>query len=64
MFHFLWIGSGVSEMREEQVVVIGAGPCGMSAAIELMNEGYDPLIIEKRKYRECYLSLSNASNIF
>ncbi len=44
---FLWIGSGVSEMKEEQVVIIGAGPCGMSAAIELMKEGYDPLVIEK-----------------
>ncbi|TKD69874.1 YpdA family putative bacillithiol disulfide reductase [Pseudalkalibacillus hwajinpoensis] len=34
-------------MRKEQVIIIGAGPCGMSAAIELMNEGYDPLLIEK-----------------
>ncbi|WP_347549822.1 YpdA family putative bacillithiol disulfide reductase [Pseudalkalibacillus hwajinpoensis] len=34
-------------MREEKIVIIGAGPCGMSAAIELMNKGYDPLLIEK-----------------
>ncbi|WP_270179081.1 YpdA family putative bacillithiol disulfide reductase [Alkalihalobacillus sp. CinArs1] len=34
-------------MREEQVIIIGAGPCGMSAAIELQNKGFDPLIIEK-----------------
>ncbi|MDP4552650.1 YpdA family putative bacillithiol disulfide reductase [Alkalihalobacillus macyae] len=34
-------------MIKEQVIIIGAGPCGMSAAIELMNEGYDPLLIEK-----------------
>lgn len=47
MVYFLWSGSGVREMREEQIVIIGAGPCGMSAAIELMNKGYDPLLIEK-----------------
>ncbi|WP_066193159.1 YpdA family putative bacillithiol disulfide reductase [Gracilibacillus timonensis] len=34
-------------MQEEKVIVIGAGPCGMSAAIELQNVGIDPLIIEK-----------------
>ncbi|QGH34816.1 YpdA family putative bacillithiol disulfide reductase [Gracilibacillus salitolerans] len=34
-------------MQQEKVIVIGAGPCGMSAAIELQNIGIDPLIIEK-----------------
>ncbi len=29
------------------VVIVGAGPCGISAAIEVKREGYDPLIIEK-----------------
>lgn len=29
------------------VVIVGAGPCGISAAIELKREGFDPLIIEK-----------------
>jgi thioredoxin reductase (NADPH) len=31
----------------EDVVIIGAGPCGLSAAAELQDRGFDPLIIEK-----------------
>ncbi|RUS49173.1 YpdA family putative bacillithiol disulfide reductase [Cohnella sp. AR92] len=31
----------------EQVVIVGAGPCGLSAAAELQDQGFDPLIIEK-----------------
>ncbi|MDF2651783.1 MAG: FAD-dependent disulfide oxidoreductase-like protein [Paenibacillus sp.] len=31
----------------EQVIVIGAGPCGLSAAIALQREGLSPLLIEK-----------------
>ncbi|GAB2724288.1 YpdA family putative bacillithiol disulfide reductase [Paenibacillus thermoaerophilus] len=31
----------------EQVIVIGAGPCGLSAAIELQRSGFDPLLVEK-----------------
>ena len=31
----------------EQVVIVGAGPCGLSAAIELKKKGFDPLVIEK-----------------
>ncbi|WP_173918756.1 YpdA family putative bacillithiol disulfide reductase [Halobacillus sp. Marseille-Q1614] len=34
-------------MQEEKVIIIGAGPCGMSAAIELKRKGIDALIIEK-----------------
>src|SRR5690625_4406463 len=34
-------------VQQEKVIIIGAGPCGMSAAIELQNIGIDPLIIEK-----------------
>ncbi|WP_404403556.1 YpdA family putative bacillithiol disulfide reductase [Jeotgalibacillus malaysiensis] len=34
-------------MKNEQVIVIGGGPCGLSAAIELKNKGINPLIIEK-----------------
>lgn len=34
-------------MQQEKAIVIGAGPCGMSAAIELQKIGIDPLIIEK-----------------
>ncbi|WP_163526251.1 YpdA family putative bacillithiol disulfide reductase [Halobacillus ihumii] len=34
-------------MLQEKVIIIGAGPCGMSAAIELKKQGIDPLLIEK-----------------
>ncbi|SDI97731.1 YpdA family putative bacillithiol disulfide reductase [Salimicrobium halophilum] len=34
-------------MQQEQVIIIGAGPCGMSAAIEMKRKGLDPLLIEK-----------------
>ncbi len=34
-------------MQKEQVIIIGAGPCGMSAALSLQKQGIDPLIIEK-----------------
>lgn len=35
-------------MREETAIIIGAGPCGLAAALELQDIGKDPLIIEKR----------------
>lgn len=35
-------------MQAEQVIIIGAGPCGLAAAIELQAIGITPLIIEKR----------------
>ncbi|WP_282935298.1 YpdA family putative bacillithiol disulfide reductase [Paenibacillus sp. RC67] len=31
----------------EEVIIVGAGPCGLSAAIELQKIGISPLIIEK-----------------
>lgn len=31
----------------EKVIVIGAGPCGLSAGIELKRAGFDPLLLEK-----------------
>lgn len=34
-------------MKVEDVVIIGAGPCGLSAAAELQDQGFDPVIIEK-----------------
>ncbi|WP_416149687.1 YpdA family putative bacillithiol disulfide reductase [Salipaludibacillus sp. HK11] len=34
-------------MQKECVIIVGAGPCGLSAAIELQNKGYNPLVIEK-----------------
>ncbi|MFC2948288.1 YpdA family putative bacillithiol disulfide reductase [Virgibacillus sediminis] len=35
-------------MQHEKVIIVGAGPCGMSCAIELQQRGLDPLIIEKK----------------
>jgi len=37
----------MNNIIKEKTIIIGAGPCGMSAAIELQNKGIDPLIIEK-----------------
>ncbi|WP_156289252.1 YpdA family putative bacillithiol disulfide reductase [Oceanobacillus salinisoli] len=34
-------------MQNEEIIIIGGGPCGMSCAIELQKAGYSPLIIEK-----------------
>ncbi|WP_227395257.1 YpdA family putative bacillithiol disulfide reductase [Jeotgalibacillus aurantiacus] len=34
-------------MQKEKVIVVGGGPCGLSAAIELKNKGFNPLVIEK-----------------
>ncbi|GAA5415392.1 ferredoxin--NADP reductase [Paraliobacillus ryukyuensis] len=34
-------------MQKEQVIIVGAGPCGMSAALALQDQGINPLIIEK-----------------
>lgn len=34
-------------MQQEQVIIIGAGPCGIAAAIELQQIGLSPLVIEK-----------------
>lgn len=34
-------------MIKEQAIIVGAGPCGLSCAIELQNLGIDALIIEK-----------------
>lgn len=31
----------------EKVIIIGAGPCGLSAAVELKKAGIDPLVIDK-----------------
>ncbi|MFB5661640.1 YpdA family putative bacillithiol disulfide reductase [Alteribacillus sp. HJP-4] len=34
-------------VQQESVIIIGAGPCGLSAAIELQKAGVEPLVIEK-----------------
>jgi thioredoxin reductase (NADPH) len=39
-------GKGRNEDME-QVIIIGAGPCGLAAAVECKRAGIDPLVIEK-----------------
>ncbi|OZM57251.1 hypothetical protein CIB95_07240 [Lottiidibacillus patelloidae] len=34
-------------MKTERVIIVGGGPCGLSAAIALQENGINPLIIEK-----------------
>ncbi|WP_077213825.1 YpdA family putative bacillithiol disulfide reductase [Bacillus dakarensis] len=34
-------------MKQEDVIIIGGGPCGLAAAIALKNIGKNPLVIEK-----------------
>lgn len=34
-------------MKQEDIIVVGAGPCGLSAAIELQKKGFNPLVIER-----------------
>lgn len=34
-------------MQQEEVIIVGGGPCGLAAAIALKNIGKNPLIIEK-----------------
>lgn len=34
-------------MQQEEVIIIGAGPCGMATALELQKEGIEPLLLEK-----------------
>nr|WP_239583347.1 YpdA family putative bacillithiol disulfide reductase [Metabacillus iocasae] len=41
------IDEGVNEVKSEEVIIVGGGPCGLSAAIELQKVGITPLVIEK-----------------
>lgn len=39
---------GYNDMvKKENVIIIGAGPCGLSVGVELKKQGIDPLFIEK-----------------
>jgi thioredoxin reductase (NADPH) len=34
-------------VKEEKIIIVGGGPCGLAAAIALQDVGYRPLVIEK-----------------
>ncbi|KHF40366.1 YpdA family putative bacillithiol disulfide reductase [Halalkalibacter okhensis] len=34
-------------MEREEIVIVGGGPCGLAAAIACMDQGFNPLVIEK-----------------
>ncbi|MCL7745880.1 YpdA family putative bacillithiol disulfide reductase [Halalkalibacter alkaliphilus] len=34
-------------MLREEIVIVGGGPCGLAAAIACMEQGFEPLVIEK-----------------
>ncbi|GGF90205.1 YpdA family putative bacillithiol disulfide reductase [Paenibacillus abyssi] len=36
------------QQSKEEIIIIGAGPCGLSSALELQSIGVNPLMIEKR----------------
>lgn len=38
---------GVNDLKREEAIIIGAGPCGLAAAIALKKININPLIIEK-----------------
>ncbi|BBP90385.1 hypothetical protein BsIDN1_40030 [Bacillus safensis] len=39
--------TGVEQMKQEKKIIIGGGPCGLSAAIAFKQIGIDALVIEK-----------------
>ncbi|MEO0124461.1 MAG: FAD-dependent oxidoreductase [candidate division WOR-3 bacterium] len=43
--------------RKEKIAIIGAGPCGLTAAYELGRKGYQVLVFEKEKYPGGVLSM-------
>lgn len=51
-------------VQKEKVIIIGGGPCGMSAAIELQNKGFYPLIIEKGNLVEAIFNYPTHQQFF
>ncbi len=43
-----------SEKNGKKVAIVGSGPAGIECAIELLKNGYDVTIFEKRKKREAF----------
>ena len=51
-------------MIQEKAIIIGGGPCGLSAAIHLKQIGIDALVIEKGNIVNSIYQLSDSSNLF
>lgn len=51
-------------MKHIETIIIGAGPCGMSAAIELKNRGFEHLIIEKGNIAEAIYNYPTHQTFF
>ncbi|MGT2333987.1 NAD(P)-binding domain-containing protein [Staphylococcus aureus] len=51
-------------MQKVESIIIGGGPCGLSAAIEQKRKGIDTLIIEKGNVIEINLQLSYSQTFF
>jgi thioredoxin reductase (NADPH) len=51
-------------MQEEEVIIIGAGPCGLSAAIELGAKNINALVIEKESVVRSILHYPTYMNFF
>lgn len=49
-------------MREVEVLVIGAGPAGMTAALQLKRSGIDPYLVEKDRLGGALLNAGNVEN--
>ncbi|MEK6559068.1 MAG: FAD-dependent oxidoreductase [Planctomycetota bacterium] len=45
-------------MEEKKILVLGGGPCGLSAALKLSKFGYDVTVIEKEP-KLCGLCTTN-----
>ncbi len=41
-------------MQQEEVIIVGAGPCGMAAAIALQDRGINPLIEKENIVNSLY----------
>lgn len=42
-----WLKKEGESMKQEEVIIVGGGPCGLAAAIACMDQGLKPLVIEK-----------------
>jgi len=52
----------MSRSEEVDVLIIGAGPAGITAAIQLVRSGFNPLIIEKADIGGCLLNANWIDN--